>query len=200
MSYYCQCLWPHLLGHRDGRHFHCSLDLLSCTLHCCGGGRELGSAYLCHFGYCWVGGSHCCRWWPRDQSCGCLCGWRDEITGSSVPAVQLPVSVSTATAGGPEACGYLSCCYQVLWVCRLSQSGQGPRIVSNTCAVALVLPPLCIPARLPLDIQMYGFSGILSVLGRAALLSCGCFTDQRGETKDASQFAMMLMSMPLFFK
>lgn len=111
-------------------------------------------------------------WWVEDQRCGCLCGWREGVTGSSVTDAHLPVSVSTAAAGSPKAYGHLFCRYHVLWGCRLNQSGWGPGVGA---------PPAlwswsCVPAHLPLDIRIYGFSGILSALGRAALLSCGCLT------------------------
>ena len=172
VSHCCQCLWPHLLGHRETRHFHCSYDLLNVTLCCLGEERELTSGYRCHLWYCWVGGSHCYGWWVEAQRCGCLCGWREGVTGSCVTDTYLPVSVSTTAAGSPKAYGHLFCCYQVLWGCRLNQSGWGPGVWASP----VLWSWSCVPAHLPLDIWIYGFSGILSVLGRASLLSCGCLT------------------------
>lgn len=115
----------------------------------------------------WVVGGGPALWMPPWLEAG--------VPGSSVADAHWPVSVGTAAAGAQghmaissAATGFSGAAAQPEWL--------GARTVGTTCAVVLVPALFFVPAHLPLDIPIYGFSGILSVLGRAALLSCGCLT------------------------
>ena len=121
-------------------------------------------------------------WWEPllrvvggDQHYGCLCGWR---AGSQAPLSLIPTGLCVWAPQQREPQGIWPSLQLPLGSLGLQAQPEwlGAGTVGTTCAVVLVPALLCVPAHLPLDIPICGFSGVLSVLGRAALLSCGCLT------------------------
>ena len=105
---YCSCPWRRRPGHQNGRCFHRIQDL-SHRLHLCWGRRRgRGSWDHVHSaisrvagfaGNAAVGGDGWVGW-----SCGCLCSWRDGVTGPTAAAAQISVATSIAMARRSESC------------------------------------------------------------------------------------------------
>lgn len=116
---------------------------------------------------------------------------------SQVPPLLLPRYLSPQALlwpGGQSRVCHLPCCSWVLCGCQLNCCSWGTSTAGTASTVSPVLRPLCVTVHPPLDVQVYG---ILVCWSEVSMLNCGCLmvVRCRGETKKASVFALMLMSL-----
>ena len=158
-----------------------------------------GAGLLCHVLCCWVHELHHCREGVGVQSLGCLHSWWDRVTGPLplLPSYLWPWVLLWSGVESHLCC--LPCFYWVLWNCGLSHCGKGIGLAGTASTVLPVLTPLCVPAHITLDVQIWRILCHPGVWGRSTFVELWMFYwlyVKRGETKGASPSSMMLMSHP----